>query len=470
MGRDGGTIEGAGELARRMRESIVEVAALAVKNGAVPGTARGEIDGLVTALDVGDAPQAARISACRASSEAVLDWIELSNLSVTPRELRVLFAFGLGSTEGRIETLTQSQEVAARSDDRLRSILSMARITVGELDRELRFQWGYDPQQLPEDARVGKSVREFGSPAFADQLAQVVERVMLSGVGERVELTPPPDESGQDHLLVSFEPTRNGMGAVTGVLVASTEVTALKEAQIALTQSAAFRERMMAVLAHDLRNPLSSIVALSRLFGRKEDLAPELRRAFAQMEQASTRMVELIGTILDFSVVRFGGAFTISRAPIDLHQVASEVLDELRSGASNRSLELRTRGDTRGAWDAARMAQVVSNLVGNALAHGASGAPVLVDLEGDEGSVSLRVTNRGPIIAADDMVFLFDPFRRGSSAGAGSRGLGLGLYIVREIVLAHDGRIRVESSSEGGTVFILDLPRSVPETAEFARG
>ncbi|HEY2512154.1 MAG TPA: ATP-binding protein [Polyangiaceae bacterium] len=367
-------------------------------------------------------------------------------------------ALRLRAAEARIEELTRGQEAAARADDRLRFILSMARIAVVELDRDLRFQWVYDPRQLPEDVALGKSIREFGEPAFAEQLGAIVERVIRSGLGERVELSPPPLDSHTDHLLLSLEPTRDRTGAVTGVLVASTEVTELKEAQIALTQSATFRERMLAVLAHDLRNPLSSIVALTRLYGRKEELAADVRRAFGQMEQASSRMVELIGTLLDFSAARFG-QLPIVRAPLDLQHVATHVLDELRSAASHRALELRAEGDTRGAWDAARIAQVLSNLVGNALAHGSPHEPVRVELEGGEGRVSLRVMNRGPLIAPSDMALLFEPFRRGSGAGERPRGLGLGLYIVKEIVRAHEGEIRVESSDERGTVFTVDLPR-----------
>lgn len=448
-------------LAHRLRESVGELAALAGSMGALPGTAEEEISALAAALDLGDTRRAAEVAASRAASEAVFEWIERRGLSVTPRELRVLHAFGVGSAEARIDALTQAQEDAARSDDRLRFILSTARIVVGELDRDLRFHWIYDPEQLPEDARLGKSIREVGDPAFAEELAAIVERVIRTGVGERVELSPPPHDSRQDHLLVSFEPTRDRTGAVTGVLVASTEVTELKEAQIALTQSAAFRERMLAVLAHDLRNPLSSIVALTRLFAGKAEVAPDVRRALVQMEQASSRMVELIGTLLDFSAARFG-TLPIVRAPLDLHRVASDVLDELRSAAPERALDLRVHGDTRGAWDASRMAQVVSNLVGNALTHGAQHAPVLVEIAGGDRGVTLHVTNTGPVIPPADIALLFEPFRRGSAAGQRSRGLGLGLYIVQEIVRSHDGQIRVESSTERGTVFTVDLPRSAP--------
>jgi signal transduction histidine kinase len=365
----------------------------------------------------------------------------------------------------RLEELTQAGEAAASDEERLRFILSNARIVVCEIDRDLRFKWVYDPRHLPDEAVVGQSVREF-APAFAEHLAGIVERVIRTGVGERIELSPPPLSSRQEHLLVAFEPTRDEKGEVRGVLLASTEITDLKETQIALAQSVSFRERMLAVMAHDLRNPLSSIVGLARLYGRKDDVEPNLRRAFLQVERASGRMVELIGTLLDFSAARFGESLPVRRAACDLRDVVSAVVDEIRSGGPERVINLRVDGDARGSWDGARMAQVVSNLVGNALTHGLAGGPVHVDIEGTDSRVLLRVTNWGATIAPEDLPLLFEPFRRGAGARAG--GLGLGLYIVREIVRSHDGVIRVESGPESGTIFSVDLPRTLGNACETA--
>ena len=150
----------------------------------------------------------------------------------------------------------------------------------------------------------------------------------------------------------------------------------------------------------------------------------------------------------------------MTRVRCCLDETARAVVEELREASPGRDIALRIDGDTQGTWDAARMAQMLSNLVGNALAHGAQGAPVEVLLNGDARHVTLRVRNEGTPIAASLMPVLFEPFRRGDDPENHRRGLGLGLYIVREIVTAHGGDIDVQSTVENGTCFTVRLPRS----------
>ena len=446
-------------LAQTLRESKRDVCALIAARGVLAEDASRDIDALVAALDSGATNGIKTAVDRRLVGEAVLDWLEDRGIDVAVRDVRIVHAWVLAGVTAHIDELTRAREIARRTEDRLRFILPHARIVVGEIDRELVFRWFHDPEQLPDGAAmIGRDIRELGKPEFAEELAQIVERVIRTGVGERVELSPPV-EGSPEHILASFEPMRDNDGAVSGVLVASTDVTELKKAEIALAQAGAFREQMLAVLAHDLRNPLSSVLALARLYARNEDVLPNVRRALLQIDRASQRMVELIGTLLDFSVARFGETLPITRVDGDLRDVAYAVIDELRSSAPERTIEIRVEGDTRGAWDPARMAQIVSNLVGNALTHGASNEPVAVDIEGGDDRVLLRVNNRGPTIAADAMPLLFEPFRRGGDPTARPRGLGLGLYIVQQVVSAHGGTIRVESTIERGTVFTVDLPR-----------
>jgi signal transduction histidine kinase len=115
------------------------------------------------------------------------------------------------------------------------------------------------------------------------------------------------------------------------------------------------------------------------------------------------------------------------------------------------------RGDARGQWDSGRIAQLVSNLVANALTHGDSSAPVRLSIEGGS-EVRLKVHNRGPVIMAEQIPVLFEPFRRGHDSRP--RGLGLGLHIAKQIAVAHGGSISVQSSVDTGTTFCVDLPRS----------
>jgi signal transduction histidine kinase len=168
-------------------------------------------------------------------------------------------------------------------------------------------------------------------------------------------------------------------------------------------------------------------------------------------------MGEMISTLLDFTESRFRGALPITRAPADLGDLTAAVVDELRAAHRDRVITLDARGDTHGQFDGARLAQVVSNLVANALAHGAADQPVEVSLVGDH-DIVLGVRNRGPVIPPELIATIFEPFRRGPGVES-PRGLGLGLYIVDQIVRAHGGAVSVESTVERGTVFTVRIPR-----------
>jgi signal transduction histidine kinase len=181
----------------------------------------------------------------------------------------------------------------------------------------------------------------------------------------------------------------------------------------------------------------------------------------AEIDRAAQRMLEMIGTLLDFTRSRFTGDFPVSPLPTDVHEVCRGVVAELQAAEPDRTVELELSGDGRGAWDPARIAQVVSNLVSNALEHGAPDAPVRVSVGGDEEHAVVEVENHGPPIPPELMAVMFEPFCRGSALRDAShaRGLGLGLFIVSEIVRAHGGTVEVDSSAERGTRFTVSLPR-----------
>lgn len=453
-------------LAAQLRQIRAELAASVRGVGASTFDAQAEIDSLLRSLDQG-AVSTEKASTLRSFvGESIFEAIERYGWSPAPRDLHLVHRWVVAGLSARIAELTEAHESVARVDERLRIILPNARINVVEIDRDLRICWMYDARRIDAGRElIGLSLREIDEPVFAEMMATIVERVIRTGCGERAEFSPPNDRRPEfafakapDHVLAAFEPIRDASGAISRVLVAATEVTELKQAQLELAQSVAFREQMLAILAHDLRNPLSSVLGLARLYARNEQVLPSARRAFAQIDLSSQRMVELIATLLDFSAIRFGQALPVSRVDCALDDTARAVVDELRGAEPERIIELRIDGSTRGHWDTARLAQVMSNLVGNALAHGAAHEPVRMCIDGSDQRVLLRVENRGPVIPAERLPTLFEPFRRGDSDAA-PRGLGLGLYIVREIVKAHGGEISVESSVAGGTVFSVDLPR-----------
>jgi signal transduction histidine kinase len=169
-------------------------------------------------------------------------------------------------------------------------------------------------------------------------------------------------------------------------------------------------------------------------------------------------MSEMIATLLDFTRLRAYGKMAISPVPTDLGALAGEVVDESRAAEPDRTIGLDLRGDLRGPWDPGRLKQVVSNLVTNALHHGDPRKPVQITVERLGTEVTLKVKNAGPPIPVELRPVLFEAFTRRPS-DTSPCGLGLGLYIVRQIAVAHGGTIDVESSAEAGTTFTVVLPR-----------
>jgi signal transduction histidine kinase len=216
---------------------------------------------------------------------------------------------------------------------------------------------------------------------------------------------------------------------------------------------------MIGVLSHDLRSPLATIALAADRHLRSGDLPHKERDQALRIRRSAGRMQEMIDTLLDFTRLRFLGRFSVSPVPADLGEIARGAIDELRVVRPDHPIELEVGGDARGEWDPARMAQVVSNLVGNAINHGERGAPVRVSVQGDAREVELEVHNSGSPIPPEVIPVLFQPFRRGILEDRSPWGLGLGLYIVEQIVAAHGGKVTVQSSANDGTTFTVRLPR-----------
>jgi PAS domain S-box-containing protein len=358
-----------------------------------------------------------------------------------------------------IENARLHQQVE-RSEQRFRVALEHSNISIFETDLELRVRWVYNSRLAPGDRElIGQSALALFPGAAGTELEQLRRRV-LSGDAGASEAMSTLIAGGCRHYLVHYEPLRGAGGAVVGLTGASVDVTELKQAQAELAQELVFRERMMGILGHDLRNPVSAVLGLAGLLRLQNGASDKTREGLQVIEQSARRMNEMIGTLLDFTQLRFRGSLPIMTNEVDLDELAHALVEELRVAHRGRQIELESSGDLRGQWDPGRLAQVVCNLVGNALSHGARESPVRISL-GDEGSeVVARVSNRGPVIPRDQVDRLFEPFQRGpeQSDGGRSRGLGLGLFIVGEIVRAHGGTISV-CSSEELTTFAVTLPR-----------
>jgi PAS domain S-box-containing protein len=229
-----------------------------------------------------------------------------------------------------------------------------------------------------------------------------------------------------------------------------------------------FTELFVGMLGHDLRNPLSAIISgIDVLLQRVTD--ERLARPLERMRSSGQRMARMIDQILDFTRSRMGGGIPIRPARCDLARICEEVVDELRHAHPAARLELESTGDTTGAWDPDRMAQVFSNLAGNAIQHSIL-AEARIVIDGSRPDRVVASIHNVGVIPDSVRPVLFDPFRGGQRHERAPHGLGLGLYITEQIVKGHGGRIAVASDEARGTTFTVELPRVAPGLAEMPAG
>jgi PAS domain S-box-containing protein len=265
-------------------------------------------------------------------------------------------------------------------------------------------------------------------------------------------------------LRCNAAPVADEAGRIVAAVCGFEDITREVEEEQQREQLDRFRELFVGMLGHDLRNPLSAIVTGATLLLRRGGLSSVDTRVMERIAAASGRMQRMIEQLLDLTRSRIGGGIPVAPRPMDLHDHVRRVVEELEAANPLSSINLRMSGDPSGMWDPDRLDQVVSNLVGNALEHTAANVPVDVIVERRGGVVRLLVHNGGPPIAPEVLPTIFDPFRGSTpnQRGRPSHGLGLGLYISRQIVAAHGGTLEVESTAENGTTFTATLPIAPP--------
>jgi signal transduction histidine kinase len=232
------------------------------------------------------------------------------------------------------------------------------------------------------------------------------------------------------------------------------------QAHAALSASLEFQERFVAVLGH--RNPLAAIDMAAGVLRQRAATAndPSTKPILDRMKSSSRRMTRMIEQILDLTRTRLGGGLALAPGPMDLCDPLTGIVNELRTAHPSRSIVLRCE-PLSGTWDRDRLEQVFSNLIANAIHYGHPEKPVTVEARAEDAVIRVDVHNHGESIPDEVRAQLFNPFRRGirDSRASKTAGLGLGLYISREIVVAHGGQLEVQSSSPEGTTFRVTLPR-----------
>ncbi|WP_224360312.1 sensor histidine kinase [Hyalangium versicolor] len=252
-------------------------------------------------------------------------------------------------------------------------------------------------------------------------------------------------------------------GTVESVEGFVTDITQQKEAEEEVRRRGEFEQQLIGIVSHDLRNPLNAIILGAATLLRREGLDDKSSNSVRRILSSADRATRMIRDLLDFTQVRLSGGIPVAVKPLDFHAHAGQVLEELEHTHPTRTLRLTREGDTHGEWDPDRVAQVITNLVGNALKYSPAGTPVEIRTRGEGDTVVLEVHNQGEPISPERLPHLFKPLSRGAGkVDMETRSIGLGLYIVESIVRAHGGSIAVRSTPEEGTLFTVTLPRRVP--------
>lgn len=245
-------------------------------------------------------------------------------------------------------------------------------------------------------------------------------------------------------------------GVIAMLLDTEDQLQASNQARLDEKATSDLREQFIAILGHDLRNPLSAVGTTAELLLRRPE--PEVVRLGERLKTTTRRMGKLIDDVLDFARVRLGtGMGVVLESQSDMASAFLQVVDELRQAHPDREILTNLQIPKVLQCDRGRLQQLLSNLIGNALAYGAVDIPVVVSANVDDGSLVLQVANGGEPIRPENLPQVFEPYWRPRTSKPGG-GLGLGLYICAQIAQAHGGRLEVTSSAAEGTVFSARLP------------
>jgi len=380
--------------------------------------------------------------------------------AMVSRATALLVQAQLAARERAVER--QQAETLALLD----SLLAAAPASMALLDTELRYLRVNEALAAANgrsvEEHVGRTVAEV-VPDRAPQLEPLLRRVLETGEAMRAHefsaLTA-TEPGAMHHWMADYFPVRARDGQVLGVGGVVVDITERKRQEERLRQTAEFRERFLGVVSHDLRNPLNAILLSANALLRTEGIPASHTKMVRRIVTSGERMSRMIGELLDFTRGRLGGGIPIHPQRVNLRHLCRHVLEELEIGFPGRELRLDAEGDFVGQWDPDRLSQLLGNLGKNALDYSPADTRVDFTLGDEGGCVRVEVHNEGAPIPEQLLVGIFEPFRRAVEGDAHpTSGLGLGLFIVREIARSHGGTVEVRSSEAEGTTFTVRLPR-----------
>lgn len=373
----------------------------------------------------------------------------------------------------------EKEELLRRTEERLRLAVAAGRLGVWycdlplrtiECSRVIKLYLG-----IPVDADL--TVEMYFASIHDDDREQVrraLQRAVREGTNFDVEYRLAPSAARPSWVRAIGRCFLDGRGKPHHFDGIIQDITLQKKEQHErerlvgeLSEANRLLERLLGVVGHDLKSPLAAVRLAARFLDEHVRVDEDGQRSIQRILRSTWRMDRLIRQLLDFARIRACGGMPIEIGPVDLHAVCRQVIDEMAGAYPQARVVLEAHGDGTGRWDADRLAQVLSNLVGNAIQHG-EGGPITVRVDDAGDDVVVAVHNPGAPIPAELLPWTFDPFRQGQRSGKPSQSVGLGLYIVEQIVRAHGGHVALVSPDRDGTTVTARLPRwpHVPADAD----
>ena len=403
-------------------------------------------------------------AALRTSEKAVAEraaklqeFSALLSAAVTPEQIGAAFADkGVPLSEARSGSifLADSQKLRLLAPPASQGVIPFRALPLGASNPACDAFTSGEPKWLRSPVEVLAAYRGPGS-VFAMDDSAAVAALPLRSSGTPIGV-----------LLFIFSEARDFAEREQRFLltVASLCAQALERARLFQVEHEAkeFQKRLIGIVSHDLRTPLTVVLNSAHSLSRLEFPEPRAKESLVRLRRNAQRMERLVEDLVDYTQTQAGRGLPIQPGKADLHELFARVLASLSSVQPDRTVTYARGEDGSGEWDADRLEQLIENLVRNALKYGAPDKPVRAGWYSRLDEVVLYVHNEGPPIPSTLLPHLFEPFRRGNhSAESAGASLGLGLFIVQQIVLSHEGRISVQSDFVEGTRFEVQLPRRV---------
>jgi sigma-B regulation protein RsbU (phosphoserine phosphatase) len=357
----------------------------------------------------------------------------------------------------------QAQRVLRIAEHRLRQALRVGDMHLWDVDRGGQRRYEQSVNELL--GRVGGA--EVPEAEFCDAIV-ADDRPLEKRAFERALVEPDRVHSwsfrvrGADGVLrvlvASGQAFRDDRGALFQFVGVLRDVTEAARLRAQAEDRALFAEQMVGIVSHDLRNPLSAIMMGTSLLAQAGGVTPQQSRILERVVRSSERARRLIDELLDFTLARVGHGLSVSRQPVDLHELVARSVVELQLAFPGRAIVHRAEGPGSCTADADRIAQLLGNLIANAVTYGAPDTEITVTSTVSASECRLIVHNHGEPITPELQASIFQPMVRGGSEDQSLRSVGLGLFIVKAIAQAHHGDVSVSSSAGAGTSFTFMFP------------